>query len=310
MLDPKPRLIDLGDGMIPSSVISPSWGAYEGAGKLARRGARMMDLGDGINATVTSPTEPVMVFPSVADLTNGPLSPVSLNAGTIDVWSGSLEGNPTVQQRCHGWLSEEERARAARFVRVQDQMAFTLARGGLRAVLARYVGVEPAEIQITIGPTGKPALLCQQGGPQLRFNLSHSHGRMVISVARGREVGIDLEQVRDDRQPLKLAERFYTPAEYEWIKSRPSCDQAAQFFRLWVAKEACVKAQGTGIASIQHCEIVASSSGSRASVRLPGTSAMQPGWTIQWLNCGSGWQGAVAANGHDWSIRVYDSAGV
>lgn len=251
-----------------------------------------------------------MAFPSVADLTNGPLSPVSLNAGTIDVWSGSLEGSAIVQQRCHAWLSEEECARAARFVHVQDRMTFTLARGSLRAVLARYVGVEPAEIQMTIAPTGKPALLCQQGGPQLCFNLSHAHGRMLIAVAKDREVGIDLEYVREDRQPLKLAERFYTPAEYEWIKSWPANDQAAQFYRLWVAKEACVKAQGTGIVSIQHCEIVASSSGIRASVRLPAASAMQRGWTIHWLDCGSGWQGAVAANGHDWSIRVHDSVGV
>jgi len=282
-----------------------------------------MDLGDGIKPfgesiakgyrdgpTVTSTIEPVMAFPSVADLTNGPLSPVSLNAGTIDVWSSSLEGSAIVQRRCHAWLSEEERARAARFVRVDDRVTFTLARGALRAVLARYVDVEPPEIQIKFGPTGKPALLCQQGGSQLRFNLSHAHGRMLLSVTKDREVGIDLEQVRDDRQPLKLAERFYTAAEYEWIMSWPANDQAAQFYRLWVAKEACVKAQGTGIGSIQHCEIVASSSGLRAGVRLPATSVMRRGWTIHWLNCGLGWQGAVAANGNDWSIRVYDSVSV
>ena len=48
--------------------------------------------------------------------------------------------------------------------------------------------------------------------------------------------------------PLKLAERFYTQTEYEMIKSRPVADHAFQFYRLWVAKEALLKAQGTGIA--------------------------------------------------------------
>jgi 4'-phosphopantetheinyl transferase len=257
---------------------------------------------------VTSSSGPILAFPSVAELTSAPLSPIRLNGDMIDVWSGSLKAHTTVQQRCHAWLSEDERTRAARFLRPKDQIIFTLARGGLRAVLARYVGVEPGDIQITVGPNGKPRLSDQQGGPEvLRFNLSHAHGRMLISVAKGREVGIDLEPILDNREPLKLAKRFYTTAEYQWIMSRPPRDQAAEFFRLWVAKEACVKAQGTGLASLQHCDILASSSSIRASVRLPSTSAIEQGWAIQWLNCGLGWQGAVSACGNDWSIRVQDA---
>jgi 4'-phosphopantetheinyl transferase len=125
---------------------------------------------------------------------------------------------------------------------------------------------------------------------------------MLVSVAKGREVGIDLEQIRDNRQLLRLAERFYTPAESQWIKSRSSSDHALQFYRLWVAKEAFLKAQGTGISSLHQCEILPSSCASRAGVRV--TVEMQPGWSIQWLNCGAGWQGAVSAYGDDWSVRI------
>jgi len=68
-----------------------------------------------------------------------------------------------------------------------------------------------------------------------------------------------------------------------------------------------LKAQGAGIAALQHCEILVSDSSSRASVRLSGDSALQPGWTVQWLSCGQDWQGAVSAFGHDWSVRVLDA---
>ncbi|HEU4503250.1 MAG TPA: hypothetical protein VFR79_00360, partial [Nitrospira sp.] len=137
-----------------------------------------------------SSVEPTMTFPSVAELTNGPTVPVSVDTGMIDVWSCSLEGSETVRQRCESWLSEEERARASRFVRAEDQRRFTLAHGGLRVILARYIGVKPVELRFQVGSAGKPTVLQPHSGPHvLHFNLSHSHGRMVIAVAKGREIG-------------------------------------------------------------------------------------------------------------------------
>jgi 4'-phosphopantetheinyl transferase len=250
----------------------------------------------------------MMAFPSVAALTNGLLSPAGPNLGTVDVWSCTLEGTPAVQERCHAWLSEDERTRAARFVRPEDQTRFTLAHGGLRAILARYLEVEPATLRFQVGPAGKPELLDHQGRPHvLRFNLSHSYGRMLISVAKEREIGIDLEQIRARLDPLKLARRFYTSMEYQWVNRQPASDRLTAFYRLWVAKEAFLKAQGTGISSLQRCEIVAGKSASRASVRMTDESTMQQGWAIQWLKCGSGWEAAVSAHGHDWVVRVRDA---
>ena len=248
-----------------------------------------------------------MAFPSVAVLTSAPASVVALQRGIVDVWSCSLQATPGVVASCRDWLSEDERARAGRFVRPEDQVRFALAHGGLRAVLSRYLAVEPATLRFQIGPTGKPALHEQaRAGDDLHFNLCHSHGRMLVAVAHGQEVGIDLEQVRKNVDVLKLAERFYTAAEYEWMKRQPPSDHALQFYRLWVGKEALLKGQGIGIPSLQQCGIDMSAVSSRANVRLITDSTLQQGWTIQWLNCGHGWQGAVSAFGGDWSIRVLD----
>jgi len=246
-------------------------------------------------------------FPSVAVLVSGdPSPPLVLEQQTVHVWGASLEASDTKLDRVEGWLNAEERARAARFIHRQDQTRFTLAHGSLRALLARYVGGDPSALRFQTGATGKPALLDQYNHPHtLRFNLSHSHGRMLIALAQGQDVGVDLEQIRDKVEVLKLAERFYTPAEYQQVvRSGAGPDQAKQFYRYWVAKEAVLKGQGLGLVSLQQCEIQSSGTLTSVATILSANAAMQSGWTIRWLNCGEGWQGAVAACGDSWVVHV------
>jgi len=257
-----------------------------------------------------APLEPAMRFPSVEVLTTGEPSALVLKSRIVDVWSCTLEGSPDALARCRTWLSEDERVRAGRFVRPEDQTHFLWAHGGLRFVLARYLGVDPRALRFRNGPTGKPGLIPQDGNSlDLRFNLSHSHGRLLIGVADGVDVGVDLEEVRDTVEPLKLAERFYTVTEYESMLQRSPEDQALFFYRLWVAKEAVLKGQGIGIPSLQQCEIVSHADSTRAGVRLAPDAALERGWTIQWLNCGPRWQGAASAPGDDWAVRIRDLEG-
>ena len=246
-------------------------------------------------------------FPSVSVLVSGDLSPRPVpEQRTVHVWGFSLEASDTKLDRLEDWLSAEERARAARFIHRQDQNRFTLAHGSLRALLASYVGGDPSALRFQTGATGKPALLDQYNHPHaLRFNLSHSHGRMLIALRQEQDVGVDLEQIRDKVEVLKLAERFYTPAEYQQVvRSGAGSDQARQFYRYWVAKEAVLKGQGVGLLSLPQCEIQSSGTVTSVATIVSANAAMQPGWTIRWLNCGEGWQGAVSARGDNWAVHA------
>ncbi len=249
---------------------------------------------------------PIVTFPSLEELaTADHPALLTLDDRAVYVWGLSLDGSAAALKCCRAWLSEEERARATRFIRQVDQTRYTLAHGGLRAVLARYAGLDPVALRFQAGLTGKPALLDQQGCPHaLRFNLSHSHGRMLIAVARGQDVGVDLEQMRDKVEVVKLAERFYAPSEYQEIMGRSGFDQVQQFYRYWVAKEAVLKGQGAGILSLRECEILTPVDAATCHVSLSDGAALQPGWTIRWLACDAGWQGAVALRGKDWNVRV------
>jgi 4'-phosphopantetheinyl transferase len=250
--------------------------------------------------------EPVVVFPSFEGLTTADHSlPLRLAGRTVHVWGFSLDGSVAVLKRCRAWLSEEERGRAARLIRQEDQIRYSLAHGGLRAVLARYTGLDPAALRFQAGGTGKPALLDQQGNQhELRFNLSHSRGRMLIAVTQGQDVGVDLEEMRDKVDVDKLAERFYSPFEYQEIMDRSGLARVQQFYRYWVAKEAVLKGQGVGILSLRSCEVFTTGDATGSQVCPSDGAGLQAGWMIRWLACGAGWQGAVALYGKDWNVIV------
>ncbi|BFU96644.1 MAG: putative 4'-phosphopantetheinyl transferase [Nitrospira sp.] len=217
--------------------------------------------------------------------------------GTIHVWQCSLDDADSCLDRFHSYLDAEERLRASRFVHEMDRRRYIAAHGCLRALLARYAGKPPAALPLGRSREGKPMLLQGSGFAAVSFNMSHSHGRMFLAVAKHREVGADLELVREDVETLKLAERFYTRAEYAALTAQPSAQQTLRFFQYWVAKEAVLKGQGRGLPSLGECEVDFSVREPQTEIRILAGSNMDKGWRVQWPLCGLGWTAAVAYRG-------------
>jgi 4'-phosphopantetheinyl transferase len=228
----------------------------------------------------------------------------SFPASAVDLWPLTLTGEDAEYGRCLEWLDQQERERAARFLRRQDRERYVLAHGGLRFILGLYLGLAPASIEFSSTSTGKPTLAgLRPERAALTFNLSHAHGRAMVAIAQGREVGVDLEMIREDVEVLKLAERFFSDREQLHVRSAVPESRSTEFFHYWVAKEAVLKAEGVGLASLQACEIDWSSGSDRdgVPVRLGGRSQLP--WVVRTLDCGPGWVGAVAAQGSDWTIN-------
>lgn len=116
-------------------------------------------------------------------------------------------------------------------------------RFALRRVLSGILGVRPAAIRISRSEFGKPFV---EGADALHFSLSHSADWLAIVVGNV-PVGIDIE-TRMPRNPLALAQRFYSHADFRRLESLPPHEHASAFLRQWVAKEAALKAKGCGIA--------------------------------------------------------------
>jgi 4'-phosphopantetheinyl transferase len=144
-------------------------------------------------------------------------------------------------------LSPDEVERASRFRFEDDRSRFIASRSILRQPLSLYVACEPESISLEYNPWGKPALAARFADSDIRFNLSHSHGVVAYAMARGREVGVDIEMLRPNFATGRIAERFFSRTEVESLRSLPREHQARAFFVCWTRKEAYIKALGRGL---------------------------------------------------------------
>ncbi|WP_088625583.1 4'-phosphopantetheinyl transferase superfamily protein [Oceanicola sp. 22II-s10i] len=156
----------------------------------------------------------------------------------IHLWR--LTGPDDAVARMAAHLSEDEAARAARFVFDRDRRAYILGRGRLREILGAEMGRAPAAVRFGYGAHGKPFVT---GGPW--FNLSHSDGIACLSLHPSMDFGLDIEAFRQIEDGV--AERFFSATEYASLSALPSDQWTAGFFRCWTRKEAVVKAMGDGL---------------------------------------------------------------
>jgi 4'-phosphopantetheinyl transferase len=158
----------------------------------------------------------------------------------VHIWRAALDAP--------GWpdaadLPADERERAAGFLRDEVRKRWVASRWALRRVLADYLGVAPAAVELEAEKTGKPRLKATSG---LEFNLSHSEGLALVAVS-DRPVGIDIEAIRPDRNMQAIAERVLPADDVAAVRTAPEERRAAVFYDAWVRHEARLKCLGTGL---------------------------------------------------------------
>jgi len=149
---------------------------------------------------------------------------------------------------CECVLSDREGERRRRFIRDVDGRSYLLAHGLVRAVLSRYGEVSAANWTFAEGEQGRPEIAHPKAPRGLRFNLSHTRGRIALIIHGAYDAGIDVERLGRVEDPAALSRRFFTSEEHESVRSLAVTERDAQFLRLWTLKEAYVKARGLGLA--------------------------------------------------------------
>jgi 4'-phosphopantetheinyl transferase len=148
-------------------------------------------------------------------------------------------------------LSDDERARAARFVRARDRRRFARCRAALREILGRLLDEAAGSLRFRAAAVGKPELDRGRGVEEsLRFNVSHSAELAIIAVSRGRELGVDLEKLRPISEARGIVESYFTAAEQDAFAAIAEPERPAAFLRGWTRKEAVLKGFGTGISGL------------------------------------------------------------
>ena len=224
----------------------------------------------------------------------------SPDRGTVDVWTASLE--PPASLDVHLHLSPDERERAARFVFPRDRNHFAAGRAFLRLLLGQYLGIEPGALRFSYGPNGKPALA--DGRSDLRFNLAHSGALSVCALARGSDLGVDLERLRPIRDAEGVARSAFSPREVARFESLPEPVRLRAFYEAWTRKEAFLKALGHGLARpLDSFDVTFGPGESPRLLRTLGDPSEADRFSLHALEPEAGYLGAVAITGHDWHVR-------
>ena len=79
-------------------------------------------------------------------------------------------------------------------------------------------------------------------GVPVHVSISHSN-EMCLAAISDSEIGADIEYITKSPEKLnRLAERFFTQGESEYVKVAPS----ERFYEIWCAKESYIKYTGEG----------------------------------------------------------------
>jgi 4'-phosphopantetheinyl transferase len=176
--------------------------------------------------------------------------PVSAPQNRVDVWTIRTD-DAVVRERLPAYrrlLAGDEAKRVERFVQPDDAMRFVIGRALARTMLSRYANVQPRDWPFIIDAHGRPELAMRPAhAPDLRFNLTHTHGLVACAVTVGRELGIDVEHI-GRAVNFDVPERFFSQQEVEDLRALPKLEQRTVFFDYWTLKESYIKARGMGLA--------------------------------------------------------------
>ncbi len=159
--------------------------------------------------------------------------------------------DPRWRQAAIDGLTTAERARFDRFRHDDDRWMFAMGRLMARDMVGGALGIAPRTLEWREGPHGRPEIASPV--TDVHFNLAHSAGLVACAVGRGRELGVDLENLRRRRPDQAIVDRYLSPAEAADVRGRGEA-WVERFLIYWTLKEAYLKARGLGI-SVQLADI-------------------------------------------------------
>lgn len=232
--------------------------------------------------------------------------PTALLPAEVHLWRVFVSSPVANDAAAADALSEDERTRASRFHFEADRGRFVASRVALRRILASYLGATPASLAFGTGTHGKPFLDAPAHGRSLRFSLTHSGDLALVAVSLGRNLGVDVEQVRPRADLEGFAARYFSPRERDALARIPPGDRLRAFLEIWTLKEAYLKACGDGLArALDAFDVTIGEAPSRLeAVRdRPGDAAR---WALRQVEIGEDYVGALAVEGQGWQLRQRD----
>lgn len=222
----------------------------------------------------------------------------------VQLWRIDLAGIRGDESRWQKVLSSDESARAARFHFDADRQRYITTRAWLRMLLASYLQTDAKQLSFSYSKKEKPLLAPAYDHSGITFNISHSGEIALLAFARQREIGVDVEQVRENRDLEAIARRFFSANEQTQLFALPAAERPAAFYRCWTRKEAYIKAVGDGLSlPLSQFDVALAHGNNDALLATRPDASEAAKWRLREVSPGPGYAAAVCAHGRDWRLR-------
>jgi 4'-phosphopantetheinyl transferase len=145
-------------------------------------------------------------------------------------------------------LSKEEIIKANRFKRIEHGHAWAFFHTAMRDILSRYVGLPAEVIEFALDPKKKPYIK-NKIASSLNFNLSHSGHFALLAISTLAPIGVDIEVIKEIPDADNVARQFFSKRENGQLAKISKGKFSQNFYQVWTAKEAVIKANGWGMSA-------------------------------------------------------------
>lgn len=192
-------------------------------------------------------------------------------------------------------LTGAELERHDRLARAGDRARFVAGRLLCRQALAVELGLAVADVWLQAvcprcgGAHGKPVLPAAPA--DLDFSIAHAGEHVVVAVARGAAVGVDVEATVAAASLAACADGALAGVERRALRRLPAAARPHALTVTWARKEALLKALGTGLET--PLQALALTAPSAAPAVLAAPPPLAGAW-LRDLDAGAGYAAAVA----------------
>jgi 4'-phosphopantetheinyl transferase len=186
-------------------------------------------------------------------------------------------------------LDAAEQARVHRKHRPGDRDELALAYALHRLVLGGVLGQDPAAVALGRDASGRPCL----PGDALHTSLSHADGFAAVAISGHGAVGIDVELATRAADMPAIADHVWHPDEARVLAALPQPEQATALLRLWVRKEALLKAAGIGLSREMHSFVAPAEQALPLPLADGGDGVVRA--VVRMLDVGPAWLAALAS---------------
>jgi 4'-phosphopantetheinyl transferase len=149
--------------------------------------------------------------------------------------------DPVLLASYEALLSAAESAHYERLDFEEDRRQYLVSRALCRWALSNHASCEPHEWAFKTSADGRPDMEPDCG---LSFYLAETPELIACAVTKGRDLGVDAEEVRDFGDVMELAREFFSPTELEHLEAEPAASKQHFFLRIWALKESFIRASG------------------------------------------------------------------